>query len=73
MRTPTSLSQPTTLPQAADEVKQLLTYKREYFNSPWNYIDVASCVMVSCIFVLHLTRLNHQVRLAVLAWTGRSG
>lgn len=36
------------------------TYKREYFNSPWNYMDVASCVIISVLFLLHITRLNHQ-------------
>jgi hypothetical protein len=30
-----TLAYPTHPRQAADEVKQMLTYKREYFNSPW--------------------------------------
>jgi hypothetical protein len=39
----------------------MVTYKREYFNSPWNYMDVASCVIIAVLSLLHVTRLNHQV------------
>lgn len=48
--------------QAADEAKQMVTYKQDYFNSPWNYFDCASIVIISMLFLLHITRLNHQVR-----------
>jgi len=46
------------------------TYRREYFSSPWNYMDVASCVIIGMLFLLHITRLNHQVGLGVggLGW-----
>jgi hypothetical protein len=48
--------------QAADELKQMVTYKKEYFDSPWNYMDVASCVIIAILFLLHVTRLSNQVR-----------
>ena len=47
--------------QAADELKQMVTYKKEYFDSPWNYMDVASCVIIAVLFLLHVTRLSNQV------------
>lgn len=47
--------------QAADEAKQMVTYKQDYFNSPWNYFDCASIVIISMLFLLHISRLNHQV------------
>lgn len=47
--------------QAADEAKQMLTYGRDYFNSPWNYMDCSSCVIIAILFLLHVSRLNHQV------------
>ncbi|KAI8473405.1 MAG: Ion transport protein-domain-containing protein [Monoraphidium minutum] len=53
--------------QAADELKQMVTYKREYFNSPWNYMDVASCAIIAALFLLHVTRLNHQAFVVLVA------
>jgi hypothetical protein len=47
--------------QAADEAKQMVTYKQDYFNSPWNYFDCASIVIISVLFLLHISRLSHQV------------
>jgi hypothetical protein len=47
--------------QAADEAKQMVTYKQDYFNSPWNYFDCASIVIIAMLFLLHISRLNHQV------------
>ncbi len=52
--------------QAADEGKQMVTYKQDYFNSPWNYFDCASIVIMAMLFLLHITRLNHEVHLAVV-------
>jgi hypothetical protein len=48
--------------QAADEAKQMVTYKQDYFNSPWNYFDCASIIIIAILFLLHISRLNHQVR-----------
>jgi len=31
---------------AADEVRQMMTYGMEYFNSPWNYMDCLMCVFM---------------------------
>ena len=53
--------------KAADEVKQMVTYKRDYFNSPWNYMDVMSCTLLAAIFVLHITRASHQVFVSLMA------
>lgn len=47
--------------QAADEAKQMVTYKQDYFNSPWNYFDCASIIIIAILFLLHISRLNHQV------------
>jgi hypothetical protein len=47
--------------QAADEIKQMLTYRKDYFTSPWNYMDVASCLILAILFLLHITRLSNQV------------
>lgn len=58
--------------QAADEAKQMVTYKQDYFNSPWNYFDCASIVIIAMLFLLHISRLNHQVSICmqccVLVW-----
>jgi hypothetical protein len=59
--------------QAADEVKQMVTYKQDYFNSPWNYFDCASIVIIAMLFLLHISRLNHQVIMrccCALVWHG---
>eukprot|EP00878_Enallax_costatus_P041031 GHUV01047478.1.p1 GENE.GHUV01047478.1~~GHUV01047478.1.p1 ORF type:complete len:133 (-),score=20.36 GHUV01047478.1:407-805(-) len=53
--------------QAADEGKQIVTYGRDYFNSPWNYMDVASCAIIAILFLLHLTRLSHQTFVILVA------
>jgi hypothetical protein len=45
----------------------MVTYKREYFNSPWNYMDVASCVIIAALFLLHLTRANQQAFVVLVA------
>jgi hypothetical protein len=42
--------------QAADEMKQIVTYGRDYFNSPWNYMDMASCIIIAMLFLLHTSR-----------------
>lgn len=42
----------------------MVTYKWDYFNSPWNYFDCASIVITAVLFFLHISRLNHQVRAA---------
>lgn len=44
----------------------MVTYKEEYFMSPWNYMDMASCVIISILFLLHITRLNQEVRMTCL-------
>lgn len=53
--------------QAADEGKQIVTYGRDYFNSPWNYMDVASCAIIAILFLLHLSRLSHQTFVILVA------
>jgi hypothetical protein len=45
--------------QAADEMKQIVTYGRDYFNSPWNYMDMASCIIIAMLFLLHTSRCVH--------------
>lgn len=59
--------------QAADEAKQMVTYKQDYFNSPWNYFDCASIVIITTLFLLHITRLNHQVWGCLLLFGGVGG
>jgi hypothetical protein len=46
--------------QAADELKQIVTYGRDYFNSPWNYMDMASCIIIAMLFLLHISRCGPQ-------------
>lgn len=53
--------------QAADEGKQIVTYGRDYFNSPWNYMDLASCCIIAILFLLHISRLNHQLFVILVA------
>jgi hypothetical protein len=57
--------------QAADEAKQIVTYGRDYFNSPWNYMDCSSCVIIAILFLLHVSRLNHQVDSSQLLYDKR--
>jgi hypothetical protein len=45
----------------------MVTYKLDYFNSPWNYFDCASIVITAILFFLHISRLSHQVRAAAAA------
>ena len=40
----------------------MVTYKQDYFNSPWNYFDCASIIIIAILFLLHISRLNHEVR-----------
>jgi hypothetical protein len=40
----------------------MVTYKQDYFNSPWNYFDCASIIIIAMLFLLHISRLNHEVR-----------
>lgn len=40
----------------------MVTYKRDYFTSPWNFMDVASCAIIAALFLLHITRANQQAR-----------
>lgn len=52
---------------ATDEVKQMITYRGDYFLSPWNYMDLGLNVLMMTLFVLHLTRVNYQVFVTLVA------
>jgi hypothetical protein len=46
----------------------MATYKQDYFNSPWNYFDCASIIIIAILFLLHISRLNQQVRSPLLVF-----
>lgn len=51
----------------ADEIRQMVEYKASYWLSPWNYMDLSSCLNMTIITLLHLTQASNPLFVVLVA------